>query len=135
MPKPFSLVSKGFNPFGDLIGLNFTKLGDGYSQCEVEIHETLMNPHKVLHGAVMYAMADTGMGGALYSQLNKGELCATVEVKIAYFSAIKSGKLTCETKVIHKGKRIATLESDITNNGRLVAKALGTYSIFKVKKE
>ena len=92
-----------------------------------------MNPHKVLHGGVIYTMADTGMGGALYSKMNKDELCATVEVKIVYFSAIKSGKLTCDTNIIHKGKRIAILESDITNNGRSVAKALGTYSIFKTK--
>ena len=135
MPKPFPLTSKGFNPFGDLIGMTFTKLGTGYSQCVVEVNENLMNPHKVLHGGVMYTMADTGMGGALYSQLNRDELCATVEVKIVYFSAVKSGKLTCDTKIIHKGKRIAILESEVTNNERLVAKALGTYSIFKIKRD
>ena len=135
MPKPFPLVSKGFHPFGDLIGLNFTDIGQGFSRCEVEVNEKLMNPHKVLHGGIIYTMADTGMGGALYSHLEKDELCATVEVKIVYFSAVRTGKLICDTKVVHKGKRIAILESEITNNGQLVSKALGTYSIFKIKKD
>lgn len=133
MSKKAPIMSKGFHPFGDLIGLEFTKLQKGYSQCILTINEKLLNPHKVLHGGVIYSMADTGMGAALYPHLNIDEICATVEVKIMYFSAAKSGDLTCETVVLHKGKRIAILESEITNNGRSIAKATGTYSIFKAK--
>ncbi len=92
-----------------------------------------MNPHGFLHGGVMYSMADTGMGAALYSLLEENELCATVEVKIAYFKPIKDGNLVCETKVIHKGRNISVLESEIMNNGNLISKAFGTFSIFKIK--
>jgi acyl-CoA thioesterase len=73
------------------------------------------------------------MGAALYPLLDEDELCATVEIKIAYFAAIASGILVCKTKLIHKGKRIGVLESEIESNGRLIAKAIGTYSIFKAK--
>ena len=133
MPKSFPLESKGFHPFAELIGFNFTKLDKGYSQCVLEVNEKLMNPHKVLHGGVIYSMADTGMGGALYYLLTEGELCATIEIKISYFKPVKSGKLVCETHVIHKGKRIGILESEIKNNETLVSKANGTFSIFKLK--
>ncbi len=133
MPKIFPLKSKGFNPFGELIGLNFTNLESGYTQCVLNVNEKLLNPHKVLHGGVIYSMADTGMGGALYSLLDESELCATIEIKIVYFKAVKSGNLTCETRVIHKSKKIAVMESEIINNKQLVAKAYGTYSIFKIK--
>ncbi len=135
MSKKFPLKSKGFNPFGELIGLNFTKVENGYSQCTLEVNQNLFNPHMVLHGGVIYSMADTGMGGALYTMLVENELCATVEIKINYFKAVKSGNLTCNTKVIHKGKRIAVMESEIKNNGNLVAKAIGTYSIFNIKRK
>ncbi|MFX1320471.1 MAG: PaaI family thioesterase [Promethearchaeota archaeon] len=133
MPKTFPLNIKGFNPFGDLIGLNFTQFEKGYSQCVLEANEKLFNPHKVLHGGVIYSMADTGMGAALFLHLEKNELCATIEIKIIYFKSIKSGSVTCNTKVIHVGRKIATLESEILNNNQLVAKAIGTYSIFKIK--
>jgi len=78
-------------------------------------------------------MADTGMGGALYSCLEEDELGATVELKINYFAAVTSGLLTCDTKIINKGKKIAVLESEIKNEERLIAKAMGTFSIFKAR--
>jgi acyl-CoA thioesterase len=133
MPKKFPLESAKFNPFGELIGLNFSECSQGYSRCSLEVAEKLLNPHKVLHGGVVYSLADTGMGAALYTDLDDYELCATVEIKIAYFAAVTSGTLTCETKVIHRSKRIAALESEIRNDGRLTAKAMGTFSVSKVK--
>ena len=132
MPKEFAPESEGFHPFGELIGLTFSKSEKGYSECVVEVKEKHLNPHKVVHGGVIYSMADTGMGGALYPHLDKDELCATIEIKVVYFTSVASGVLICKTKLIHKGKRIATLESEIEADGCLVAKAIGTYSIFRV---
>jgi acyl-CoA thioesterase len=80
-------------------------------------------------------MADTGMGGAVYSVMEKDELCATIEIKIVYFKAVKEGSLVCDTRIISRGKRIAALESEITNEGRLVAKANGTFSMFRIKED
>ena len=73
------------------------------------------------------------MGAALYSCMDQDELCATIETKIVYFRAVTSGTLVCDTKVVHRSKRIATMESEISNDGQLVAKALGTFSVFKAK--
>jgi len=123
----------GFHPFAELIGLRFDYCRDSASRCHLEVNDKLLNPHNVLHGGVIYSMADTGMGGALYTRLNEDETCATLEIKIAYFSAVTSGNLTCDTRLIHKSKTIATLESEIQNNNKLVAKAMGTYTIFKAK--
>ncbi|TFG20327.1 MAG: PaaI family thioesterase [Promethearchaeota archaeon] len=132
MKKEFPKQSKGFHPYGELIGLSFTELGKGFSECLIEVDKRLFNPHKVLHGGIIYSMADTGMGGALYSLLEEDELCATIEVKINYFKSVREGTLTCRTKVIHKGKNVAVLESEVKNEDHIVAKAIGTYMIFKV---
>ncbi len=118
------------HPFADLIGLVVEDMAEGSSVCRLEPSEELHNPHNVVHGAVLYALADTGMGGALYPLLKEGELCATVETKITYFRAVRSGSLECRSKVINKGKTIASLESEIFNEGKLVAKAYGTFSVF-----
>ena len=131
--KEFPEVKEGFHPFGDLIGLVFTSYGDGLSSCELEVRGELFNPHGVVHGGVLYSMADTGMGGALYSILEENELCTTVEIKIAYFAAVSSGKLVCDTRVIERRSRIAILESEIKNEDRLVAKALGTFYIYETQ--
>ena len=52
------------HPFADLIGLTFEPGEPGSSRCRVPIRAELLNPHGVVHGAVAYALADTGMGGA-----------------------------------------------------------------------
>lgn len=117
------------HPFADLVGLSFDSTGEGESRCHVALRTELMNPHGVVHGAVAYALADTGMGAALYSLLGPPESCATIEIKIVYLASAREGELVCETRVIRKGSRVAVLESEIFAAARLVAKALGTYSI------
>jgi acyl-coenzyme A thioesterase PaaI-like protein len=68
--KKFQMKSDGFHPFGELIGLNFSRCEGGFSRGVLEVDEKLFNPHNVLHGGVVYTMADTGMGAAVYSCLN-----------------------------------------------------------------
>ncbi len=123
----------GGHPFGDLIGLEFTENAEGTSCCNIELCDRLMNPHGVVHGGVIYSMVDTGMGGALYTRLEQQQLCATVEIKIHYFKAVSTGNMICKTRIVNKGKRIAVLESEVKCGGTLIAKALGTYSIFEVR--
>ena len=135
MPKKMPQYVEGFNPFGDLIGLAFTKAEEGCSQCVLEVDRKLLNPFRILHGGATYTMADTGMGAALLSCIDADQQCSTIEIKIVYFKSVISGTLTCDTKVIHKTKRIATLESEIKHEGRLVAKALGTWSIYQEKRD
>ncbi|MFQ5799204.1 MAG: PaaI family thioesterase, partial [Bacteroidota bacterium] len=84
-------------------------------------------------GGVIYSMADTGMGAALYTDLNEEEICTTIEIKIVYLKAVNSGTLTCDTSVTHKSRRIAVLESEIRNDEHLIAKAIGTFYIAKGK--
>ncbi len=131
--KKFLHNEKGFHPYAELIGLTLIEREKGYSQCTLSVEKELMNPHGVMHGGVMYSMADTGMGAALYSLLEENESCATIEIKINYFKPVTEGVLTCNTKVIHKGRSISVLESEIMNNGKFVAKASGTFSSYTIK--
>jgi acyl-CoA thioesterase len=122
------------HPFADLIGLVFESVHQGRSLCRIEVDDKLMNPHGVVHGSIMSALADTGMGGALYPLLAEDESCATIEIKISYFKPVQAGTLECTTQLLHKGKTVASLESEILSNDQLVAKASGTYSIFSPQK-
>jgi len=118
------------HPFADLIGFAITARGDGRCTSELLAAAPHLNPHGVVHGAVLYALADTGMGGALTSVLDAGQLCSTIEIKINYFRPARPGPLRCETRVIHKGSRTAGLESEIFDEqSRLLARATGTFMI------
>jgi len=118
------------HPFADLIGLRVEEQQAGFSRLSIEISEHHLNPHKVVHGAVLYALADTGMGAALYPTLAAGQLCATIEVKINYFKPVSTGRIVCTTEVVNRGKTIANLESKLFLDNILVAQANGNYAIF-----
>ena len=122
------------HPFAELIGLVFDDRNKDFSYCKLTINENLYNPYYTVHGGVIYSMADTGMGSALAHLLETNESCATIEIKITYFKPVRNGILECKSIVVHKGKTIASLESEVLNNGKLVAKAYGTFSIFRPDK-
>jgi acyl-CoA thioesterase len=73
------------------------------------------------------------MGVTTYSTLKTGEEAATIEIKINYLKPAYTKLLICDAKIIQKGKSIAVLEAEIKYDDVLVAKALGTFSIFKAK--
>ncbi len=118
------------HPFADLIHLRIDEQSAGHSRLALTAAAQHMNPHNVVHGAVVYAMVDTGMGAALYPTLADGEICATIEIKINYFKPVTEGTLTCVTDLINRGKTVANLDSKVYLGGRLVAHANGNYAIF-----
>jgi acyl-CoA thioesterase len=135
MPKGYPVGAKGFSPFRDLVGVTFSKVDNGYSRCVLEVDKKLLNPAGIVHGGAFYTLADSGMGAALFSSVGEGEMFLTVETSIFYFKAVSSGTLTCESKVVHRGKRIAVMEAEIRNEGQTVAKAVGTFSIYRSKRD
>ncbi|MCK9517402.1 MAG: PaaI family thioesterase [Dehalococcoidia bacterium] len=120
-------VDRGLGP---LLGIDMYERATGFSRCRLTVRPEVLNPHGVLHGAALYALADQGMGSAVYSRLDESESCATVEIKMVYIAPVVEGVVDCETRLISKGRRIAVLESELRNGERLVAKALGTFAIF-----
>lgn len=118
------------NPFGELIGLQMHLQKAGHSELSLAVTPQLLNPHQVVHGAVLYALADTGMGAAIYPTLAEGEMCATIEIKMNYFAPVFDGEIQCQTRLVHRGKKVAHLESELTCGDKLVGKASGNYAIF-----
>lgn len=119
------------HPFADLIALRTDEQGAGHSRLSLVVAPEHLNPHRVVHGAVLYALADTGMGAALYPTLAEGEICATIEIKINYFKPVRSGTLRCLTRLIHRGRRVANLEAQLFAGDTLVAQANGNYAIIQ----
>ena len=122
------------HPFAELIALRTDEQGAGHSRLSLRVAPEHLNPHRVVHGAVLYALADTGMGAALYPTLAEGEICATIEIKINYFKPVIEGTLSCMTELVNRGKTVANLESKVFLGKVLVAQANGNYAILRPRK-
>ena len=122
------------HPFAQLLGFEVNNRIKGESICTIEHHQKLNNPNNVIHGGVIYSLADTGMGAAITSILARGERCATIEIKITYLSPAGPFRLICHSRVLKKGSRVAMLESEVFSNDLLVAKASGSFAMFAARK-
>ena len=107
----------------------------GRSRCTLVVEAFHRNSTGRVHGGVAFTLADTGMGAALYPALEPGELCATIEIKINYFKPILGGQLVCLSQIVNKGRRVANMESSVYVDDVLVARANGSFAIFRPGKE
>lgn len=123
------------NQFADLIALRIDEKTPGSSTLSLLVDDRHLNPHHVAHGAVLYALADTGMGSALYPTLDTGEICATIEIKINYFKPVFSGQVVCKSTLVNRGKSVANLEARLYLDGVLVGLANGNFAIFRPKRD
>ncbi|WP_332741455.1 PaaI family thioesterase [Hydrogenophaga sp.] len=118
-------------PFVNHLGLVIEEAASGMSRCALDVREIHMNSSGVVHGAVLFALVDTGMGAALFSTLEPEHACATIEAKINYFKPVQGGNITCTSELIHRSKNIASLEAQILVEGEVVARGFGTFSVFR----
>ena len=81
------------HPFADMIDLKVEAKRAGHSVLSLTLAPQHLNPHGVVHGAVVFALADTGMGSALYPMLAPGQICATIDIAISYFRPVQAGRL------------------------------------------
>lgn len=120
---------KADRPFVNHVGVEIAEYGAGSSRCVLKIAPVHFKSAGLVHGGVLFTLADTGMGAALYPTLLPDQACATVEIKINYFRPVTQGELECVSVVVHQGRTMANLESELRVAGHLVAKASGTFAI------
>ena len=79
---------------------------------------------------MVYSLADSAMGAALFAELDAGEMCVTLEIKMQYLAAVTGGALAVEAAVVNRTKRIGVMEAKVFGDAdRLVAIATGTFYI------
>jgi uncharacterized protein (TIGR00369 family) len=97
----------------------------------VTIRPELMNRGGLLSGAVAFSMIDYAMGSALWMQITEEESIATLNIAINYVATAREGDIVCTADVDRRNRRAATLTSRVhADDGRLLASAIGAYSIF-----
>jgi uncharacterized protein (TIGR00369 family) len=94
------------NTFSKNIGIIITEKHDGYAKTELVIENFHLNPDGIVHGGVYATIADTAIGNAVHSTLNKGEIAHTIELNVHFLKACKEGKIIAEGKVERRGRKI-----------------------------
>ncbi|MGH9016562.1 MAG: PaaI family thioesterase [Acidimicrobiales bacterium] len=102
----------------------------GRTTWQMPADERFANPVGVIQGGFLAACCDSAMGAATVTWA-RGEkvFSANAEMKISFLRPVPvGGTLTCASRVVSGGKRVAFVEADVTDAaGRLVARASSTY--------
>ncbi|MHB1130913.1 MAG: PaaI family thioesterase [Chloroflexota bacterium] len=125
-------IAAGANasPLYQLLGLRVMAVGGGEARLELPVGERFHQRQGAVHGGITATLADACIGIALTSALPAGQRAVTVEMKINYLAPVKEGRLIGRGRVVHRGARLLLGEAEISDqDGRLVAKALATYTI------
>ncbi|RMG79809.1 MAG: PaaI family thioesterase [Chloroflexi bacterium] len=120
-------------PIAQTIDMVLTEVEDGRAVFELTPQEFHYNPIGSVHGGIAATLLDSAMGCAIHSQLPSGVGYTTIELSINYLRpiTIETGRIRCEGKVIHVGRRLATAEGRITDStGRLLAHGTTTCMVF-----
>ena len=122
------------SPYTKLTGIEFTGRGGGYSKAVLKITEPILRlTNGSVHGGAIATLVDVGMAAALITRMKTDEMAATIQLQINYLAAARTGLLVCESKIIRKGSKIATAESEVKNEDTLIAKATATFTIYKAR--
>ena len=105
------------------------------NRVRLTVRPELINAAGLLSGPVAFAMVDYSMGSALWVQRERGERIATINISINYLRTAREGDVICESVVDRRNDRVAVLSSQVKDeNGRLLATAIGSFSIFPAER-
>jgi acyl-CoA thioesterase len=104
--------------------------GEGESTATMTVDQRHINPHGTVHGAVMFTLLDTAMGGATMTVVGDGNWCSTLDIHIRYFAPCFGGTLRAHAKVRRAGRRIVHLDGVVTgDDGTEYCAAAGVFAV------
>ncbi len=84
----------------------------------------------IVHGGFLSALLDTTTGWAVHAQVEAGAAAPHVQLSVQYVRAALPGTtLVCRGTASAVGRRIASTEAEITQDGRTIARAVASHAI------
>lgn len=122
------------NSLYQMLGIQIEAAGGGKARSRIIPKPALCWPFpEQPHGGVLFTLIDTTMAWAVWSQLEPGFNCTTVNIDIHYTKPAQGDVFVCTAWSTHKTKRSSFVRADIQNsNGELVAMGQGTFRIIAV---
>jgi len=94
------------------------------------VEDVQLNGNGTLHGGVFASLLDNAMGLAVAALV--GLRAATIGLDVHFLGAVREGRITCSAEVVHRTRRIATVEAKVRDGDQnLVAMGTGAFRIFE----
>jgi acyl-CoA thioesterase len=111
--------------FSDWLGIEVIEIREGYTKIKMTIRKEMMNGFGIVHGGIMFSLADSAFAFACNSRNN---LSVALDTSINFTKpALVDDILVAEAKEIHNGNSTGLYQISITNQkDHLIALFKGT---------
>lgn len=100
-------------PFLKHLSMTVKDLDMGSCLVELEIGEEHLNPFGGLHGGVYAAAIDTAAYWAVYCEVDENVGMISIDLKVDYLAAFRTGRLITKGRSIKIGKTICLAEAGV----------------------
>ena len=122
-------------PFVEHLGIRLVAQNRERAIVSLKRRPELLNSWGAAHGGVIMTMLDLVMSMAVRGHYNISAGVLTVDMSVGFLNA-SHDDVSAEGRVLHAGRSTAFCESEARDaQGRLLAKAIGTFKILADKKE
>jgi uncharacterized protein (TIGR00369 family) len=112
-------------PIAELLDMDIAEVDEGRVVFGLTPAEWMYNPIGSVHGGIACTLLDSAMGCAVQTVLAAGVGYTTsdLQVRMVRGMSAETGRVLCEGRVVHPGRRTVTAEGRITRaaDGRLLA--------------
>lgn len=98
-------------------------------EVSLEWAEALCTPNHILPGGAIMALADSAGGSNAFFKLPAGT--STIDSKANLLGAVTDGTITAAATPLHVGSTTMVIETEVRQNGRLVAKTAQTQAVMR----
>ncbi|MFH1487685.1 MAG: PaaI family thioesterase [Pseudomonadota bacterium] len=122
------------NSLYNTMGIRVEEAGKGIARARLEVNPKLCWPFPGQpHGGILFTLMDSTMAWAVFSELEPGLNCATINLDIQYTYPAKGGLFTCSAQVSHRTGRISFVRAEITDReDHLLAMGQAVFRAIKV---
>jgi uncharacterized protein (TIGR00369 family) len=126
------------NRFGKAMRMRLEVVRPGEVIYRMKVTRTMESSPNAAHGGAVAALMDSALGvAALTHAITSRQFCSTVEFKMNFIAPAAVGdELIAHGNLDHAGKSLVYTNATIVNQeGKLIAKGLGTFNMYPMEKK
>ena len=109
--------------------MKIIKAYNGKSQLSLEINENMLNVHNMVHGGVLFTLADSTSGAACVSY---GKKIVTLSSSINFLKSVNTGTLIATGNVVHNGSSTMVVDVEVRRQDDDILLVTSSFTMFVI---
>jgi uncharacterized protein (TIGR00369 family) len=130
MPSMPETAATGPRSFARLLGFTYVHADEHEAVVEVMPLPEHCNERGTVHGGFLASLLDTTTGLAVHKVLPEGTAAPHFQLTVQYLNAAVPGiTLTCVGRTTKSGRRAASTDAEVCQDGKVIARAMASHVI------